>query len=38
MNDPRTYMTAKKLIETRRLPAAEVIADPATDLKTLLMR
>ncbi len=38
MNDPRTYMTAKKLIETRRFPAAEVIADPATDLKTLLMR
>lgn len=36
MNDSRAYMIGKRLIEAGRSPAAEVIADPATDLKALL--
>ena len=36
MNDPRAYMVGKRLIEAGKSPAAETVADPATDLKTLL--
>lgn len=36
MNDPRGYMVGKRLIESGKSPAPEVIADPATDLKALL--
>ena len=36
MNDSRAYMIGKRLIEAGRSPAAEIIADPATDLKALL--
>ncbi|GAB5446942.1 NAD(P)/FAD-dependent oxidoreductase [Gymnodinialimonas sp.] len=36
MNDPRGYMIGKRLIEAGKSPAAEVVADPAADLKALL--
>lgn len=36
MNEPRTYMVGKRLIETGKSPAPKVIQDPATDLKALL--
>lgn len=36
MNDPRGYMVGKRLIESGKSPAADVIADPSTDLKALL--
>ena len=36
MNDSRAYMVGKRLIEQGRTVAAEVIADPATNLKALL--
>lgn len=36
MNDPRAYMVAKRLIEAGRSPAPDVVADPATELKSLL--
>ncbi len=36
MNDPRAYMVGKRLIETGRSPAPDLIADPATELKPLL--
>ena len=36
MNDPRGYMVGKRLIEAGKSPAADLIADPATELKTLL--
>ncbi len=36
MNDPRGYMVGKRLIEAGKSPAAEAVADPATDLKSLL--
>ena len=36
MNDPRGYMVGKRLIEQGKSPAAEAVADPATDLKALL--
>jgi len=36
MNDPRGYMVGKRLIESGKSPAPEVIADPETDLKALL--
>lgn len=36
MNEPRVYMVAKRLIEAGRSPNAEVVSDPATDLKSLL--
>jgi len=36
MNDPRGYMVGKRLIESGKSPAPEVIADPDTDLKALL--
>jgi len=36
MNDARAYMVGKRLIEAGRSPAAEALADPATDLRALL--
>jgi 3-phenylpropionate/trans-cinnamate dioxygenase ferredoxin reductase subunit len=36
MNDPRAFMVAKRLIEAGRSPDPALVADPATDLKTLL--
>jgi len=36
MNDARGYMIGKRLIEAAKSPAPEAIADPATDLKSLL--
>lgn len=36
MNDPRGFMVAKRLIEAGRSPDPALVADPATDLKTLL--
>jgi len=37
MNEPRVYMVAKRLIEAGRSPSAEIVSDPATDLKSLLL-
>jgi len=36
MNDPRAYMTAKRLIEAGKSPDPAVVADPAGDLMALL--
>jgi 3-phenylpropionate/trans-cinnamate dioxygenase ferredoxin reductase subunit len=36
MNDPRGYMIGKRLIEAGKSPPADVVADPASDLKALL--
>ncbi len=36
MNDPRAYMVGKRLIEGGKSPAPDEIADPITDLKSLL--
>lgn len=36
MNDARAYMVGKRLIEAGKSPAPEALADPSTDLKTLL--
>ncbi len=36
MNDARAYMVGKRLLEAGRSPSPEAVADPATDLKTLL--
>lgn len=36
MNDGRSYMIGKRLIEAGRSPAPAAIADPATDMKALL--
>ena len=36
MNDPRGYMVGKRLIDAGKSPDAAAIADPATDLKSLL--
>ena len=36
MNDPRGYMVGKRLIEAGKSPDPKAIADPQTDLKTLL--
>lgn len=36
MNDPRGYMVGKRLIESGKSPAPDVIADPDTDMKALL--
>lgn len=36
VSDPRAYMVGKRLIEAGRSPDAAALADPATDLKTLL--
>lgn len=36
MNAPRDYMIAKRLIEAGKSPAADLIANPDTDMKALL--
>ena len=36
MNDPRAYMIGKKLIEAGVSPDKSIIADTASDLKSLL--
>ncbi|MEI4232336.1 NAD(P)/FAD-dependent oxidoreductase [Roseovarius sp. D22-M7] len=36
MNDPRAYMVGKRLIEAGKTADPGIVADPATDLKTLL--
>ena len=36
MNDPRAYMVGKRLIEAGKSPGPAAVADPATELKTLL--
>ncbi|MFN3937319.1 MAG: NAD(P)/FAD-dependent oxidoreductase [Gemmobacter sp.] len=36
MNDPRAFMVARRLIEDGRTPAQSAVANPATDLRTLL--
>ncbi|QDY69911.1 NAD(P)/FAD-dependent oxidoreductase [Qingshengfaniella alkalisoli] len=36
MNDPRAYMVGKRLIEAGKSPDQALIADPSTDLKSLL--
>jgi 3-phenylpropionate/trans-cinnamate dioxygenase ferredoxin reductase subunit len=36
MNDPRAFMTAKRLIEAGRSPDPAAVADPGTPLKALL--
>ena len=36
MNDPRAYMVGKRLIEAGKSPDPAAVADPATDLKSLL--
>ena len=36
MNDPRAYMIGKRLIEAGKSPAPAAVADPATELKSLL--
>jgi len=36
MNDPRSYMVGKRLIEMGKSPSKQAVADPDTDLKSLL--
>jgi 3-phenylpropionate/trans-cinnamate dioxygenase ferredoxin reductase subunit len=36
MNDPRNYMTGKRLIEAGKSPSPSAIEDPETDMKALL--
>ncbi|MFZ5749731.1 MAG: NAD(P)/FAD-dependent oxidoreductase [Pseudomonadota bacterium] len=36
VSDPRAYMVGKRLIDAGRSPDAAAVADPATDLRTLL--
>lgn len=36
MNDPRAYMVGKRLIESGKSPDPQAVADPETDLKSLL--
>ncbi|MBN9888799.1 NAD(P)/FAD-dependent oxidoreductase [Salipiger abyssi] len=36
MNDPRAYMVGKRLIEAGKSPDPDAVADPGTELKTLL--
>lgn len=36
LNDPRAYMVGKRLLESGKTPSAQALADPATDLKSLL--
>jgi len=36
MNDPRAYMVGKRLIEGGKSPAKDVVANPDSDLKSLL--
>lgn len=38
MNDPRSYMIGKRLIEAGNSPAPSVISDPETDMKALLKK
>lgn len=38
MNDSRAYMIAKRLIEAGKSPAPELVANPGTELKSLLNR
>jgi len=37
MNDPRAYMTAKRMIEAGQSPSPNAVADPAVPLKSLPM-
>ncbi len=36
MNDPRGYMIGKRMIEAGKTPDPEIVADPTSDLKSLL--
>jgi 3-phenylpropionate/trans-cinnamate dioxygenase ferredoxin reductase component len=36
LNDPRAFMLAKRLLEAGRSPDPAALADPATDLRSLL--
>lgn len=36
LNDPRAFMLAKRLLAEGRSPDADALADPATDLRSLL--
>ena len=36
MNDPRAYMVGKRLIESGKSPSKAALADPATEMKSLL--
>ncbi|MGR3572743.1 NAD(P)/FAD-dependent oxidoreductase [Brevirhabdus sp.] len=36
MNDPRAFMIGKRLVEAGKSPPADVLTDPAADLKALL--
>ena len=36
MNDARSYMVAKRLLQMGKSPDAAAVADPDTDLKSLL--
>ena len=36
MNDPRAYMIGKRLIEGGKSPDPAAVADPATELKSLM--
>lgn len=36
MNDPRSYMIGKRLIEAGKSPAPDVVSNPETDMKALL--
>ncbi|EPX77423.1 NAD(P)/FAD-dependent oxidoreductase [Litoreibacter arenae] len=36
MNDPRSYMIGKRLIEAGKSPSADLVSDPDTDMKALL--
>ncbi len=36
MNEPRAYMVGKRLIDAGKSPSPEAVADPDTDLKSLL--
>nr|WP_309503050.1 FAD-dependent oxidoreductase [uncultured Roseovarius sp.] len=36
MNEPRAYMVGKRLIDAGKSPDPDAVADPATELKTLL--
>ncbi|MCP5071785.1 MAG: pyridine nucleotide-disulfide oxidoreductase, partial [Rhodobacteraceae bacterium] len=35
-NEPRSYMIGKRLIEAGKSPDKAALADPATDLKSLI--
>ncbi len=37
MNEPKSYAFGRKIIEAGKNPSAEIVADPATDLKALAM-